>query len=535
MAAVLNPLFARCRVGLSLTTNKSCEMPTMSAPQSGNLFHLIESRITRPDKVFLDLTDGRCLTYADTVAMAGRFATALTALGVKPGDRVAVQVEKSAEALMLYLGTVRAGAVFLPLNTAYTPAEVAYFVGDAEPALVVCDPSRAEALTPVAGKVGARLMTLSAKGTGTLADVVATASPDFTTVARGKDDLAAILYTSGTTGRSKGAMLSNDNLASNALVLVDYWRFTADDVLIHALPIYHTHGLFVATNTLLLAGGSMIFRPKFDADEVLALMPRATALMGVPTFYTRLVDHPGLTREATKAMRLFISGSAPLLAETHRAFAAKTGHAILERYGMTETNMNTSNPYDGDRIAGTVGFPLPGVSLRVADAETGRVLPDGEIGVIEVKGQNVFSGYWRMPEKTAAEFRTDGFFVTGDVGRVDERGYVHIVGRAKDLVITGGFNVYPKEVEGEIDALPGVIESAVIGVPHKDFGEGVTAIVVKQNGAPIDEAGVMAALDGKLAKFKQPKRVIFVEELPRNAMGKVQKAALRETYGTIYS
>jgi malonyl-CoA/methylmalonyl-CoA synthetase len=510
------------------------------SPRSGNLFDLIQSRIGSPGKVFLELKDGRHFTYADVVATSARFANALVALGVKPGDRVAVQVEKSAEALMLYLGTLRAGAVFLPLNTAYTPAEVAYFVGDAEPAVLVCDPARAEALRPVAQSAGAALETLGVwsapeVSVGTLADRALAASPVFETVARDKQDLAAILYTSGTTGRSKGAMLSNDNLASNALVLVDYWRFTPDDVLIHALPIYHTHGLFVATNTLLLAGGSMIFRAKFDADEVLSLMPRATSLMGVPTFYTRLVDHPGLTREATRTMRLFISGSAPLLAETHRAFEARTGHAILERYGMTETNMNTSNPYEGERIAGTVGFPLPGVDLRVADAETGRVLAQGEIGVIEVKGANVFSGYWRMPEKTKAEFRADGFFITGDVGKVDERGYVHIVGRAKDLVITGGFNVYPKEVEGEIDALPGVIESAVIGVPHKDFGEGVTAIVVRQKGAAIDEAQVMAALDGKLAKFKQPKRVIFVDELPRNAMGKVQKAALRQTYEKLYA
>jgi malonyl-CoA/methylmalonyl-CoA synthetase len=505
----------------------------MGEPRSCNLFHLIESRIADPGRLFVETQDGRQFTYADMLAATARFARALIDLGVKPGDRVAVQVDKSIEALMLYLGTVRAGAVFLPLNTAYTPAEVAYFVGDAEPALLVCDPAKADALAPVAASVGAKLETLGVS-TGSLVDRARAAAPVFETVARKADDLAAILYTSGTTGRSKGAMLSNDNLASNALVLVDYWRFTADDVLIHALPIYHTHGLFVATNTLLLAGGSMIFLPKFDADLVLSLMGRATALMGVPTFYTRLVDHPGLTREATKHMRLFISGSAPLLAETHRAFEAKTGKAILERYGMTETNMNTSNPYDGDRIAGTVGFPLPGVSLRVADAESGRIVPDGEIGVIEVKGPNVFSGYWRMPEKTKQEFRVDGFFITGDVGKVDERGYVQIVGRAKDLVITGGFNVYPKEVEGEIDALPGVVESAVIGVPHKDFGEGVTAVVVREKGATIDETQVMAALDGRLAKFKQPKRVIFVDELPRNAMGKVQKAALRETYGKIY-
>ena len=329
-------------------------------------------------------------------------------------------------------------------------------------------------------------------------------------------------------------MLTHENLASNAEALVNLWRFTADDVLIHALPVYHTHGLFVATNVALMSGATMIFQPKFDADAVMAAMPRATALMGVPTFYTRLLEHPGLTREATRHMRLFVSGSAPLLAETHERWREKTGHAILERYGMTETNMITSNPYEGARIAGTVGFPLPGVSLRIADAEGGAALARGEVGVIEVKGPNVFKGYWRMPEKTASEFRADGFFITGDVGRIDEQGYVHIVGRAKDLIISGGFNVYPKEVETEIDALDGVVESAVIGLPHPDFGEGVAAVVVKKPGASIDEFAIRQALEGRLAKFKQPKRVFFVEALPRNAMGKVQKAVLREDYKTAF-
>ncbi len=382
---------------------------------------------------------------------------------------------------------------------------------------------------PLAEKLGlAAVESLGVSRDGTLAEKIADASPDFETVPRAGDDLAAILYTSGTTGRSKGAMLTHDNLASNALVLVDYWRFTADDVLIHALPVFHTHGLFVATNVALLAGATMIFQPRFDADAVVAALPRATSLMGVPTFYTRLAAHEGVARETTKHMRLFVSGSAPLLAETHAAWRAKTGHAILERYGMTETNMITSNPYDGDRIAGTVGFPLPGVSLRIAELETGRVLPDGEIGVIEVKGPNVFKGYWLMPEKTAEEFRPDDFFITGDLGKIDERGYVHIVGRAKDLIISGGFNVYPKEIESEIDALPGIVESAVIGLPHPDFGEGVTAVVVPAKSALLTEEGVLRALEGRLAKYKLPKRVFFVEDLPRNAMGKVQKKALRE-------
>jgi malonyl-CoA/methylmalonyl-CoA synthetase len=360
-------------------------------------------------------------------------------------------------------------------------------------------------------------------------------SSAFSDAERGPDDLAAILYTSGTTGRSKGAMLTHDNLLSNARTLCDYWRFTSSDRLIHALPIFHTHGLFVASNVVLLSGASMDFLPKFDPDEVLRRMPRATVMMGVPTFYVRILQHEGLTKEATACMRLFISGSAPLLAETHRSFFERTGHAILERYGMTETNMNTSNPYDGERIAGTVGFPLPGVELRITDPETGRILPDGDTGMIEVKGPNVFQGYWRMPEKTAAEFRSDGFFITGDLGRIDEKGYVHIVGRGKDLVISGGYNIYPKEVETEIDQLDGVLESAVIGVAHPDFGEGVTAIVVRKPQANITERGILDGLGDRLARYKQPKQVIFVDELPRNTMGKVQKNVLRDTYAGLYT
>ena len=417
---------------------------------------------------------GRKLSYGDVLAGSARFAHALTALGVAPGDRVAVQVEKSPEALLLYLGCVRAGAVFLPLNTAYTTAELEYFIGDAEPSLVVGDPTKREAFKALARKAKVRAVeTLDAEGEGSLASQGHASSPRFRGCgARARSDLAAILYTSGTTGRSKGAMLSHANLASNAVTLARYWRFTEDDVLLHALPIYHTHGLFVATNTILFSGASMIFMAKLDPDELLRQMPRATVMMGVPTFYTRLLRHPGLDREATRHMRLFVSGSAPLLAETHREWQERTGHAILERYGMTETNMNTSNPYVGERIAGTVGYPLPGVTLRIAEPETGAALPKGSIGVIEVKGPNVFSGYWRMPEKTEAEFRKDGFFITGDLGKIDQKGYVHIVGRGKDLVITGGFNVYPKEVETEIDAIPGVVESAVIGVSARRFRRG---------------------------------------------------------------
>ena len=502
---------------------------------NANLFSRLFDGIDDPSRLAIEMIDGQRISYGDLVARAGQMANVLVSRGVKPGDRVAAQTEKSVPGLVLYLATVRAGAVYLPLNTAYTLNELEYFIGDAEPSLVVCDPSKSEGIGAIAAKVGAKVETLGADGKGSLTDAAASAKPEFATVARANDDLAAILYTSGTTGRSKGAMLTHDNLASNSLSLVDYWRFTDKDVLIHALPIYHTHGLFVASNVTLFARASMIFLPKFDPELIIKLMARSTVLMGVPTFYTRLLQSPALTKESTSHMRLFISGSAPLLADTHREWSGRTGHAVLERYGMTETNMNTSNPYDGERVPGAVGHALPGVSVRVTDPETGEVLAPEAIGMIEVKGPNVFKGYWRMPEKTKAEFRDDGFFITGDLGKVDGKGYVHILGRGKDLVISGGFNVYPKEIESEIDAMPGVIESAVIGVPHADFGEGVTAVVVCNKGAKVDEAFVLKALDGRLAKFKMPKRVIVVEELPRNAMGKVQKNILRDTYSKIYA
>ena len=502
---------------------------------NANLFDRFERSVREPAKTAVFTPTGEPISYADLTDLAGRLANVLVARGVKPGDRVAVQVEKSVPALVLYLATVRAGAVYLPLNTAYTLAELEYFIGDAEPSLVVCDPSKRKGMVQLASKIGAAVEALDAMGQGSLIDATAGAPEAFETVQRAGDDLAAILYTSGTTGRSKGAMLTHDNLVSNALTLKDAWRFTADDVLIHALPIYHTHGLFVASNVILFSGASMIFLPKFDAGEVLGLMRRATVLMGVPTFYVRLLQDPSLNEEVTSGMRLFVSGSAPLLAETHREWSARTGHAILERYGMTETNMNTSNPYDGDRVPGAVGLPLPGVSVRITKPDTGEELPRDEIGMIEVKGPNVFKGYWRMPEKTASEFRPHGFFITGDLGKIDERGYVHILGRGKDLVITGGFNVYPKEIEDEIDAIPGVFESAVIGVSHKDFGEGVTAVVVRSNETTVDEKTILAALDGRLAKFKLPKRVVFVDDLPRNTMGKVQKNVLREQFSDLYS
>jgi malonyl-CoA/methylmalonyl-CoA synthetase len=507
----------------------------MNTLANANLFSRLFDGLDDPSRLAIETVDGQRITYGDLIARAGQTANILAARGVKPGDRVAAQTEKSVPGLVLYLATVRAGAVYLPLNTAYTLNELEYFISDAEPSLVVCDPSKADGIGAIAAKVGAKVETLGVDGKGSLTDAAATAKPEFETVLRADDDLAAILYTSGTTGRSKGAMLTHDNLASNSLALVDYWRFTDKDVLIHALPIYHTHGLFVASNVTLFARASMIFLPKFDPELIIRLMARATVMMGVPTFYTRLLHSPALTKEAAAHMRLFVSGSAPLLADTHREWAARTGHAVLERYGMTETNMNTSNPYDGDRVPGAVGHALPGVSVRVTDPETGKTLGPETIGMIEVKGPNVFKGYWRMPEKTKSEFRDDGFFITGDLGKIDAHGYVHILGRGKDLVISGGFNVYPKEIESEIDAMPGVIETAVIGVPHADFGEGVTAVVVCDKNSGVDEAAVLKALDGRLAKFKMPKRVFIVDELPRNAMGKVQKNILRDAYKGIYT
>ena len=486
-------------------------------------------------RVFLETPDGLSWTYADMDALSARAAAALVRLGIKPGDRVAAQVEKSPPALILYLATLRAGAVFLPLNTAYTGAELAYFLADAAPALLVCNPSRRDDLTLIAQRAGvAFIETLGLDGKGSFAERCAASQEPFQDIARGPDDLAAILYTSGTTGRSKGAMLTHANLASNAETLARLWRFSPDDVLLHALPIYHTHGLFVAVNALALSGGKLLFLAKFDPRLCVSLMDRATVLMGVPTFYTRLLQDETLTREAVRSMRLFISGSAPLLEDTHRQWRERTGHVILERYGMTETNMTASNPYEGERRAGTVGLPLPGVTLRIADPESGISLDPGKTGVLEVKGPNVFKGYWRNPEKTAQEFHKDGFFITGDLGFIDEAGYVHLVGRGKDLIITGGLNVYPKEVEAEIDALPGVIESAVIGLPHADFGEAVVAVVMLESGLPGDELALIAALAQKLAKFKLPKRTLFVETLPRNAMGKVQKNLLRKRYKDLF-
>ncbi|WP_299808104.1 malonyl-CoA synthase [uncultured Roseibium sp.] len=472
---------------------------------------------------------GASLSYSAFLGLSAQMANLFTTLGAKKGDRVALQVSKSPEALAVYAACLRCGLALLPLNTGYTIAEVDYFLSDAEPFLVICDPAKAADVAMIVPD-GSRLLTLDANGKGSLTDDAAEQEDTQAPVTCGPDDLAAILYTSGTTGRSKGAMLSHDNLLSNARALAGLWRFSEDDVLLHALPIFHTHGLFVAVNVTAISGAKMLFHAGFKLERILEDLPRATVLMGVPTFYTRLLDAPCFTRQLVAHMRLFVSGSAPLQAETHERFESQTGHRILERYGMTETNMNTSNPYDGERRAGTIGFPLPGVDLRITDPETARRLPDGEIGMIEVRGPNVFKGYWRMPEKTAQEMRDDGFFITGDLGRIDDDGYLSIVGRQKDLIISGGYNIYPKEIEGLIDALPGVGESAVVGVPDADFGEAVIAAVVPAPGAQPDPAKLLEQLRPMLARFKHPRNIHLVEELPRNTMGKVQKNILRAQF-----
>lgn len=482
-------------------------------------------------------TPEQTYTWNDIEALSAKLASLLQSLQLPKGARVAVQVEKSPMALMLYLATVRAGLVYLPLNTAYKSSEVEYFLGDAEPALVVCDSRNLDWVNELARKTGTpHVLTLDQDGSGTLAMAAADASDTFKTVQSAPDDLAAILYTSGTTGRSKGAMLTHRNLSSNAQVLKDFWGWRSDDVLLHMLPIFHVHGLFVASHGALLAGARMIWLPKLDLDRAIEYLPRSTVMMGVPTYYVRLLSDSRFTRELCANMRLFISGSAPLLTETFNEFRERTGHTILERYGMSETVMLTSNPYDlslGERLGGTVGMPLPGVAVRVVDDE-GNVLAPGEIGHVQVKGPNVFVGYWRMPEKTREEFTEDGWFRTGDVGLFGGDGvpenYLSIVGRSKDLIISGGYNVYPKEIEEAIDAMPGVNESAVIGVPDPDFGEAVVAVVVPRAGHVLDADDMIATLKGSLANFKVPKRIHFVQELVRNTMGKVQKNALREQY-----
>ena len=485
----------------------------------------------RPDKALFELPDGRCITYRETAETTRRIAARLVADGVTPGDRVAMQVEKSPEAIALYLATLQIGGVFLPLNTAYTSSEMEYFSSDARPRVLVCAPDRRAGHTHREGE-GLVVETLGGSGEGTLLDGDDCHEEVYDASA---EDPAAIVYTSGTTGRSKGAVLTHRNLATNCRALVEAWQYTAEDRLIHALPIFHVHGLFVAANMSLTGGASMYYLPSFDAETIIDLLPRATVLMGVPTFYTRLLNNDRLTPRSCASMRLFVSGSAPLLASDHEAFEARTGHAILERYGMTETGMNTTNPYDsGRRKPGTVGKPFPGIEIRVADRENGRPLPDGEVGIVEVRGPNVFAGYWQLPEKSASEFRKDGFFITGDLGRIDEDGYLCIVGRDKDLVISGGYNVYPKEIEELFDTHPKVLESAVIGVPHPDFGETVVAVVVPAPGEELRAGELLDFIAGDLARFKQPRAVRVVEALPRNVMGKVQKAELRKRYADLF-
>ena len=489
-------------------------------------------------EVAIETDDARRWTFGDLHAQSAQMANWLQSLGLKPGDRVMVQVEKSVPALIFYLACLRAGVVYVPLNTAYQSAELAYFMENAEPSVFVADPAKAESLRELAARIGVpHLVTLGADGQGSLVEATQNLSTEQATYAASATDLAAILYTSGTTGRSKGAQLTHHNLASNALTLHKLWGWQPGDVLVHALPIFHVHGLFVACHCALLNASKMLWMGKFKPQQMLAWLPQATVFMGVPTLYVRLLQEPGLTPESCAHMRLFISGSAPLLTETFKEWQERTGHTILERYGMSETTMLTSNPYraeDGPRLGGTVGRPLPGVELRCM-GEDSKPCASGDIGGIEVRGPNVFPGYWRMPEANAKEFTADGWFKTGDVGRINADGYVTIVGRSKDLIITGGYNVYPAEVEGYINDLPGVDESAVIGCPHPDFGEGVVAVVVPQVGATLDAAALTAAIKSQIAAFKVPKQLFIVDELPRNVMGKVQKKALRETYAKVFS
>jgi malonyl-CoA/methylmalonyl-CoA synthetase len=504
-----------------------------------NLFAALRAAFPQDlDSTAVETDDGLAYSWRDLDRATAMMANLLRALSLPEGSRIAVQVEKSVEAMMLYLATLRAGYVFLPLNTAYQSAEIEYFIGNAEPAVVVCSGKNFGWVSKIAFKAGTRnVFTLNDDRTGSLLERAAHHSDSHDIAHRSEDDLAAILYTSGTTGRSKGAMLTHGNLLSNAKVLKDYWGWTPGDVLIHALPIFHVHGLFVALHGALLNGSKMIWLSKFDPKLAIARMAEATVFMGVPTLYVRMLAEPSLTRQATSHMRLFVSGSAPLLIETFNEWKERTGHTILERYGMSETIMLTSNPYraqDGERRGGTVGFPLPGVGLRVRGDE-GRELAAGEIGGIEVKGPNVFKGYWRMPEKTKEEFTADGWFKTGDVGKVDERGYVNIVGRSKDLIISGGYNVYPAEIEGYINEMPGVAESALVGVPHPDFGEVGIAVVTAKPGVRLDGEQIVARLKSQLANFKIPKRCFVVDELPRNTMGKVQKNLLRDQHKQLFT
>ena len=497
----------------------------------------IEENIFLPyslSKNFFIITEDEEVSFQSFFRLANRFANLICELGIKPNDRILVQVEKSISALALYVATIRAGCVFVPLNTSYTYGELEYFISNSKPSLFIFDQSSEENLKSLLLESELYYLTLNQNQTGSLTDLSKGKSDQFEPISRKKSDLASILYTSGTTGRSKGAMLSHENLVSNTQVLVKYWNFNATDTLLHALPIYHIHGLFVACHISFIAGVKMLFLEKYDVNQVIKLLPSVTTMMGVPTFYTRLLENRNFDRSLVKNMRLFISGSAPLLAETHEQFEQVTGHKILERYGMSETNMNTSNPYDGQRKAGTVGFPLPGIEVRISDLEKGIKLGVDKIGMIEVKGDNVFMGYWGMDNETKVSFKKDGFFITGDLGKISDDGYISIIGRNKDLIISGGLNIYPKEIELVLDSIDGINETAVIGVPHKDFGEVVIAIIVPNKAKPTEKL-IMSFIANKLAKFKQPKKLIFTSEIPRNAMGKVQKKKLRENYLNLFN
>ncbi len=500
-----------------------------------NFYALIESRAAgRAEKICLNCDNGSQFSNGDLLELTARISRYIRSEGLEPGDRLVVQVPKSAFAVALYLACLRSGVIYIPLNTSYTPEEVSYFLGDATPKLFICDPANQENLSAVATQHGASVLTLDDNGEGSLPERIEGLVPDNEITEMKEDDIAVILYTSGTTGRSKGAMLSHQNLASNALHLIDIWGFSEKDVLLHALPIYHVHGLFVALHCALLSTATMHFLSAFDADRIVHYLPDSTVLMGVPTFYTRLLKNSGFTKEVCQSVRLFISGSAPLLAETFEEFEKRTGHRILERYGMTETGMLISNPLEGERVAGTVGFPLPEVETRIMDEDNNEVSAN-DVGILEVKGPNVFKGYWQMPEKTAEEFREDGFFITGDLASRDENERITLVGRNKDMIISGGLNIYPIEIENCINEVQGVVESAVIGVPHEDFGEGVVAVVVAEQNGGVSADDIAAELAERIAKFKQPKKIEFVQSLPRNTMGKVQKNVLRDQYKTILS
>ncbi|MBT5765625.1 MAG: AMP-binding protein [Kordiimonadaceae bacterium] len=513
-------------------------MQSSSSYSTNALISLLASHLAdSPDKIlFRFLDDEMPITRQDFFSECEKFCAFFQEIGVQPDDRIVVQTPKSSKSLSLYIGAIMAGGIYIPLNPDFTDAEVSYYLNDSQPSVFICMSERKESLFKIAAESNVpNLYTLGIDNSGTLPQEIRTTNAIFIQeVARQDEDIAAILYTSGTTGRPKGAMIPHRALGSNAITLCAEWQYTEQDVLIHALPVFHTHGLFVATNVALVSGAEILFMDKFDVDKTIQSMPNATALMGVPTFYTRLLQHPALAT-ASEKMRLFISGSAPLLAQTHEEWTQKTGHAILERYGMTEANMITSNPYFGNRKAGTVGIPLAGISVRITSEESLQEVAEGQVGSLELKGPNLFTGYWQNPEKTAAEFRADGYFISGDLACQDEDGYISIVGREKDLIISGGFNIYPKEIESILDELPDVIESAVVGVPHADFGEAVVAILIIEEKSTLKQSDVIDYVSSQLVNYKRPKHVAFLTSLPRNSMGKVQKNILREQYNSLFS